>query len=281
MKDFKTWGVRIRRNASKNYYSVWENLVTTRLDLGDPVPLEPGCSEFYDVGVNSVCNLKCPFCFFPGTEVNTPEGMKKIEDLKLADEIYSYNVSSGKVEVQGVSQTHVRQILMGDFIRIELPSGKHIDSTLNHKFYTKNRGWIDAANITPDDILMGIDGEDIHIVSSQNIMFAYMPFYNLGEEVNNNYFVEGVLVHNCYVSADNTGKNWDNPSDTWKRFIDTLPPDEPITDPMADPVLADILSKPEPETTAEELVFKLKTALMLRKHGGTYTHKPLQIAIGE
>ncbi len=63
MKNFKTWGIRVRRDISKNYYSIWNDLITTRLDLGDPAPLEPSKSEFYDVGITERCNAACPFCY--------------------------------------------------------------------------------------------------------------------------------------------------------------------------------------------------------------------------
>ena len=34
MKNFINWGLKVRKDKSRNYYSVWENLETVRLDLG-------------------------------------------------------------------------------------------------------------------------------------------------------------------------------------------------------------------------------------------------------
>ena len=63
MNNFKSWGLRVRRDPSKNYYSVWNDLVTTRPDVGEPSPLEPDRSEFYDVGITERCNAGCSFCY--------------------------------------------------------------------------------------------------------------------------------------------------------------------------------------------------------------------------
>lgn len=63
MKDFSNWGIRIREDLKKNYYSVWRNLETTRIDLGDTIELDPGESEFYDVSITTRCGLGCPFCY--------------------------------------------------------------------------------------------------------------------------------------------------------------------------------------------------------------------------
>lgn len=63
MKDFKSWGKRRRVFKDKNYDSIWYNLTTLRLGLGNAIELEPDKSEFYDVGINTRCNANCPWCY--------------------------------------------------------------------------------------------------------------------------------------------------------------------------------------------------------------------------
>ena len=63
MKNFRSWGLRVRRDPERNYYSVWNNLVTTRPDVGEPVPLRADRSEFYDIGITERCNANCSFCY--------------------------------------------------------------------------------------------------------------------------------------------------------------------------------------------------------------------------
>ena len=45
--------------------------------------------------------------------------------------------------------------------------------------------------------------------------------YNIGVRNNNNYFVNGVLVHNCYTSAKENGVFYRNPCETWKKWAKT------------------------------------------------------------
>lgn len=104
--------------------------------------------------------------------------------------------------------------------------------------------------------------------------------YNLGESINHNYFVEGILVHNCYVSADNTKQDYQGISETWKKWISTFPEDKKIN-LEDDEIFKDILGKPDENTTYEELKFKLKVIWYLKNNLPiVYTEKPYQIAIG-
>lgn len=75
MKDFSSWGVKIRAYPEKNYKAIWSNLVTIRIGKGIAGPLEPELSEFYDVGINTKCNAECPFCYVSATHngINYPD----------------------------------------------------------------------------------------------------------------------------------------------------------------------------------------------------------------
>lgn len=63
VKDFRSWGIKIRKDTERNYYSLWYNLKTYRLDLGESLPLKPTEPEFVDVGITERCNASCPFCY--------------------------------------------------------------------------------------------------------------------------------------------------------------------------------------------------------------------------
>lgn len=76
MKNFINWGIRIRKDLSRNYYSVWENLKTTRLDLGEEIKLPYDRSEFNDVGITERCNLACQYCYVSAD--NTRQDYKNI-----------------------------------------------------------------------------------------------------------------------------------------------------------------------------------------------------------
>lgn len=68
MKDFKDWGVKQRRFAECNYNALWGNLKTVRLGEGKATALPATECEFYDVGINTVCNACCPWCYVSATD---------------------------------------------------------------------------------------------------------------------------------------------------------------------------------------------------------------------
>lgn len=76
MKDFKHWGVKLRALPDYNYKAIWNNLKTIRLgeSVDDIIELPPSMSEFYDVGLNTMCNAECSFCYVSATHsgVNYP-----------------------------------------------------------------------------------------------------------------------------------------------------------------------------------------------------------------
>lgn len=63
MKDFSSWGIKVRKFPEYNYHAVWSNLKTIRLGKGSASPLPPNCSEFYDVSLGTKCNCVCPWCY--------------------------------------------------------------------------------------------------------------------------------------------------------------------------------------------------------------------------
>lgn len=75
MKDFRDWGVKMRCFPENNYKALWFNLKTIRLGEGRATELSPDLSEFYDVGINTLCNAGCDFCYVSagGKGINYPD----------------------------------------------------------------------------------------------------------------------------------------------------------------------------------------------------------------
>lgn len=75
MKDWKSWGIKARVFKDNNYHAIWGNLKTIRLGKGVATELPPNKSEFYDVGINTMCNAECPFCYVSASHkgVNYPD----------------------------------------------------------------------------------------------------------------------------------------------------------------------------------------------------------------
>jgi len=76
MKNFELWGIKVRKDPGRGYYSLWFNLKTYRLDIGDITPLPAEEPEFVDVGITERCNASCPFCY-----VSAGKGGKDYQDI--------------------------------------------------------------------------------------------------------------------------------------------------------------------------------------------------------
>lgn len=145
--------VKIRRFPNKNYHAIWHNLKTIRLGKGVAEELDPEFAEFYDVGINTMCNAMCDFCLVPNTNILTDKGEVCIENIKENDLVFSYNEKSGDVELKPVDQLFIREY-NSDIIEIVSENNQIIRLTPNHKVFTRNRGWVDAGNLQVYDELL-------------------------------------------------------------------------------------------------------------------------------
>lgn len=85
-------------------------------------------------------------CFKGGSVVKMSDGSKKrIEEVNVGDVVLDHNGSAN--EVLDTLQYNINE----DILEIELENGKIIECTKEHEFYTENRGWVEAQNLTEND----------------------------------------------------------------------------------------------------------------------------------
>ena len=144
-------------------------------------------------------------CFPAGTLVHTSEGKVPIEEIKVGNEVFSFNPDSGEREIQPVQELfttepqHLFHIHFGDEI---------VSSTGKHPFWIPNRKrWIKAKDLVRGMQVLSLDNETITIdkISSEEISIIT---YNFTVAKNHNYFVgeQGILVHN----TERTSKNFNS-----------------------------------------------------------------------
>lgn len=64
MREWKSWGIKVRELPEYKYRAVWFGLKTLRLGDQESLPLPPENSEFYDIGIGNRCTTGgCPFCY--------------------------------------------------------------------------------------------------------------------------------------------------------------------------------------------------------------------------
>jgi DNA polymerase III alpha subunit len=90
-------------------------------------------------------------CFLPGTKVYTPYSKnrkQKIEDFKnVKDEKWVYTHDGSIQKVLKCWEYDINE----EIIELEFEDGTLVSCTKDHKFLTKNRGWVTADDIKDDD----------------------------------------------------------------------------------------------------------------------------------
>ena len=85
-------------------------------------------------------------CFVPGSMVKLADSsMKPIQDVSVGDKVISHD---GTINV--VIDT-LKYDISEDIIELEFEDGRIISCTLDHEFFTSNRGWVKAIDLCEDD----------------------------------------------------------------------------------------------------------------------------------
>ncbi|OGC76258.1 hypothetical protein A2619_02280 [candidate division WWE3 bacterium RIFOXYD1_FULL_39_9] len=100
-------------------------------------------------------------CFPAGTMIETPSGNIPIEQIKVDQDIVSLY---GKDKVVAVSQN---KISFDRLIKLTFSEDRNIYTTKDHLFFT-SKGWVEAQNLTSDDIIYPLDSEFIGITNERN-----------------------------------------------------------------------------------------------------------------
>jgi hypothetical protein len=92
-------------------------------------------------------------CFKEGTLVKTKCGDKPIEAISTDDEILTFDTETNEYYWIHPTWSGMTPTAGIQKIELELENGTIIHCTENHKFYTKNRGWVEAKDLNDiDDI---------------------------------------------------------------------------------------------------------------------------------
>jgi RHS repeat-associated protein len=139
-------------------------------------------------------------CFVAGTEILTSEGEKNIEEIEVGDWVVADDPNTpGEIEYKQVTETFIRHTdkLVDLYI-----DGEVISTTGEHPFWTPDKGWVEAKDLTVGSLVQTEDGRiiDVDKVEKREGDFTV---YNFKVEGFHTYFVSdlGVLVHNAdYLS---------------------------------------------------------------------------------
>ncbi len=130
-------------------------------------------------------------CFGAGTPVQTMDGPRPIESIKVGDAVLSQGTTTGQLAFEPVVAVHRNQ--PAATLRIKI-CGESIVATGIHRFWKAGKGWTMARELKAGDRLRMVGG----IVMIDAIEAdKTQPVYNLDVAVNRDFFVgtSGLLVH--------------------------------------------------------------------------------------
>lgn len=136
------------------------------------------------------------FCFVAGTKVLTQNGYKNIEDIKIGEMVYSYNLNNNELELKEVINTILSYTK--DTYKVTI-DGKIVEMSPKHQVYIIDKGWVRAYDLKVGDKMLKSDNTIIEIENIEYKVYdKVIPTYNLTVEDNNNFYVSEiqVLVHN-------------------------------------------------------------------------------------
>ena len=185
--------------------------------IADPPPPASGGSGG---GNSSSCCYSPPrpskrTCFPAGTLVQTENGLKNIEEIKVGDNVLSYNLETNKQEYNPVIKTYIHKDTSEDLYQIYYEDDvlevteKHpiyINNSIyenniskynckNHVYDDYHEHLVYAKDLKIGDYLLGSDG-NYHMITNIKHHKNYESVYNIDVENNYNYYAgtNGILV---------------------------------------------------------------------------------------
>lgn len=143
-------------------------------------------------------------CFTAGTQVKTINGYVNIEDIKIGDEVATYNEKNGESTYSKVQQIYHNKV---DLLYDIYYNNDCLSATAGHKFYVDG-AWVDAENIKPGQKLTTSSGKEIVVKKVEKREVDSLDVYNLNVNSTHTYYVgkDEVLTHNsCMKGANVTG----------------------------------------------------------------------------
>jgi hypothetical protein len=147
-----------------------------------PAPAFPGGSE----------------CFVTGTLVYTSEGLKPIEEIQIGDMVLAWSEATTKREFKRVIGLTVG--VRKDLVKVYLDDESALTMSSNHRFYVKEKGWVQALEIVLGDTLFDKDSKEVRVKKTEKEPYTdEIRVYNIDVEGFHTYHVgkRGIITHNA------------------------------------------------------------------------------------
>ena len=138
-------------------------------------------------------------CFVAGTEIILDNGfVKDIENIEVGELILTYNEDTKKHESGTVGE--LKQHEVDSVIEITLDGDTDeftiIKTTEEHPFYVIDKGWVKASELRISDSCLKVEGKSSIITNIRYLNESHTVYNLLSVSDNNNFYANGILVHN-------------------------------------------------------------------------------------
>jgi hypothetical protein len=131
-------------------------------------------------------------CFAAGTPVRTLDGLRKIESLKVGDQVLSQDVTNGSLSYQPILVVHHNA--PDKTLGLTFENGDRILASRFHRFWIVGQGWVMAKDLKEGNVLRTL-GSASRVRTITN--GPTVPVFNLDVAGGHTYFVgqHDALVH--------------------------------------------------------------------------------------
>jgi hypothetical protein len=184
-------------------YGYCFNAETQQVTLIDCYQYQRDAIEMFEENQNSIV-LKSRQCLPADTFVDTPEGPKAIQDFKIGDEVYSYNLKTNQVEtdiIYDAWESGERQC-----VKFKLKDNRSFEVGENHPFWIKNKqSWVKAKDFKEGDEILFVSDITNNIAESAIVTeiekTSIKICYDISVTKNENFLINGLLTHNTGFSV--------------------------------------------------------------------------------
>ena len=153
---------------------------------------------------------KDSICFTAGTMVLTGAGLVAIETIKAGDKVIATNPDTNQTEEKTVVETYINKTEC--IVQLNIKN-EVINTTKNHPCYVKEKGFVEACELSKGDEIMNASG-GIYPVERIEFEDKEETVYNFQVEDYHTYYVgeSSILVHNADCGNGSEAEKPDSPS---------------------------------------------------------------------
>ena len=147
---------------------LWRQIAQAAWECADPgVQFRTTIQEWHTSPAGGEIRATNP-CFTGETRVATDKGLIQIRDLVHragegeSFEVYSHDATNAEAPAESVRLSAPTQLMVtgtNEIVKLAFSDGREIRCTPNHRFFTHNRGWVRADELTDDDRVRLLDRE--------------------------------------------------------------------------------------------------------------------------